>query len=907
MAIRALVIAIEDYSIGKGLPDLKGVNRDAVKFIKWLIEKKGIKGDSILCCAGAEFVADKDGEDYQKTIAELAKSPVNFKGRTAGTTKNEIINEIARLVNWRDRTEELYIFFSGHGYSYKDEKLEKKKDVLVAADFPNEMVGGNYCVDVSEIKYKLGAALGSNCHYYFVDICRTEAPQGSLDVAGTGLALGRSALGDPNLYSLFSTAQGAVAKTTSEFTPNLVDGLSGAGRAKYWDGTRLRVDFNRLCKYVRYKLTPVDQFVQCNKDDLRDVEDIIFELPPEDPKYKTTCQIIIDDADENDEFTVRVINIKDVPEVSENFTGPQHKLSLKPDDYFIEVTQPNATLVRYDPPVANPDLLDCFNSTVTLRFRKQPTQANEVTTRRGRAGGLRTGRTASLTLIGAEHTKILLKNLQNNAIEMINPGQRTSIRQIKSGKVKPQERVRLNRVELIKEPPGVISKPSGPIAVFEASRVVPGKYEVESREAGAVVFKQSVEIKPGAKERVDMLGRSSSAAHRSIIKAVGGRATARLPELSSKLAPMANWDLGLWLSLLGAAHIAGAPNQYQRLRKVPLTSFDDVQGDEAIVYVLAGFETLTGPFRFAVSDDHKVDWQAPRRVEKLENVYEFRAKTKPGSHILSLKIAGQRPYSYAIHCLPNRATFITFSEDSRGIKLHQFILYIHKLKMFLDPEVRRRLNRDPFMRHRMENNPLDWVRAMFLIQSHFALRQNIEKVDDSDIRRDWEKLLYMKWFDPIMSVIAAYEIIRRGRAKEVGLDEMVENLRRYFPGLPDTEAIARSLKLPGKIPQAAPLLLESVMAFTKLEETRIFQLNPRLLDFDGIWTTWRGAVNDIELTKSVQGTSKEDIENPKKFRAAGVGQAKKAAKQSVAKKASKKQPAKKSQRASVKKAGAKKK
>ena len=65
----------------------------------------------------------------------------------------------------------------------------------------------------------------------------------------------------------------------------------------------------------------------------------------------------------------------------------------------------------------------------------------------------------------------------------------------------------------------------------------------------------------------------------------------------------------------------------------------------------------------------------------------------------------------AVYCLPNRATFVTFAEDSGGdLSTHQYLLPIHSLFPYLDNMVLQYLS----------DNPLSLVRTRALAQSRFC-------------------------------------------------------------------------------------------------------------------------------------------------------------------------------------------
>jgi hypothetical protein len=99
-----------------------------------------------------------------------------------------------------------------------------------------------------------------------------------------------------------------------------------------------------------------------------------------------------------------------------------------------------------------------------------------------------------------------------------------------------------------------------------------------------------------------------------------------------------------------------------------------------------------------------------------------------------------------------------------------------------------------------------------------------------------DALLYFKWFEPIVALLSAYELIRRGHVD--ALATVVANLRGHFPGLPDTEALARLAKLPSDEPARPPLVLEGLQTFDLLDG-RPGVPPPGQVDFRGPWSTWR--------------------------------------------------------------------
>ena len=99
-----------------------------------------------------------------------------------------------------------------------------------------------------------------------------------------------------------------------------------------------------------------------------------------------------------------------------------------------------------------------------------------------------------------------------------------------------------------------------------------------------------------------------------------------------------------------------------------------------------------------------------------------------------------------------------------------------------------------------------------------------------------EDLLYVKWFEPIAALLAAYELTRRGSLQHMA--EVLGNLRRYFHEFPDVEALAMMAGLPSTKVQHPPLVLDGFLALN-LPENDLPMPNSTL-DFRGPWTLWQG-------------------------------------------------------------------
>lgn len=873
MAARAFVIAIEDYGAGNFLPPLPGCNRDADSFIRWLLEKKlkNVKpeqvSDFIRCCSGKDITEGKD-----------------LEWRTAGTTSGEIIAELAKCVKaWADRTDEFYFFYSGHGFSYSNSAWEKSVDVLVASDFTDLETGGRACLPLDEIRVKLWKSLGPRHHYYFIDACRNLIPAEQLSLSGTGLGFATSQLGTPTVYRMFSTAQNKTSDTQSGFTPALVRGLRGGGRAKGLRSNQMFVIFDLLGEYMRKSMRASGQDVEYGRDGSG--EGYILKI---DPIEKSACEISVEGAQLEDEFTLTVRNITGLDK-EEKFKGASHKLELFPEDYFLELKHASGTVTRKEPP-PSPDALDLYDPChISFEFQpvatptpaepsslvaagpsspwpnhEQPTVRESSSLRLAvnellvngitldeaitelkklyeeqsffpRVVGLKLGSSGGAIglWLGSDFGLELTESLSANGEPVANDAARALTAKLKL-KAAPETEVQAENLKT-----GEVLKGAGGLE----SEAAPGEYVLRVVERGVTVSRRNVTLKAGEELSLDLLARAEDKIRDTIIHAVGADTTEGASVFSEHaLGPLANDDLALWLSLFGASRIVGMPGEFSKLVRLKLETFDDVKPGESVVYLLAGFEKSDGPFGVGLSSCRHVDWELPREVEGLFKIYERRFAAGPGAHLLSLKIPNQPPATFAVHCLPNRATLAAVAEDKEGrLTFHQFILPLRHLFEHLGPTVEGYA----------ERNMLGVVRTMALAQTQFARKRSVQKLLRETDAEVWDDLVNHRWLDPLLALVAAYDIIRHGTIEQgkklLGL--MNSALRKDFEGMGDVDALAKLIGAHWGIPASPPLLLDGVLAFDGVQERQLLPLSPDRLDYKSTWTAWRGAVNDFDSSE----------------------------------------------------------
>jgi hypothetical protein len=760
MAGRALIIGIEQYPQSVDLAQqITGATSGAEHFFEWVTATKHIAPANAFVCA----------------------SGGSFPGATRFSTAREaIVDAMAALVAaGQDQTEELFVFFSGHGYCFQ-ESLEKRAiDVLVAGDFESAAKSGTKCLKLQEVQEKLYAILGGQHHYYFVDACRTLIRDDEIDPIALGRKLGRAAQrGRPTKYTLYSTAYGTPAAITSDFTPALVDGLHGKGRAKgFTPAGALFVQFPLLCSYVqeRVRTQKMDQ----NKDG--NGEGYIVEVVPV-PSYR--CSIEISGAAATDNFEAR-LQIAGNPAFQHvtPFTGPAFQLPFSPANLVLEVFEAGQPLVRTDPPLGTP--IDFFDDCKVV-FRKGP--------------GAAAGTTLELTL--PPGTPPMAPPLAAPAT-------------IRSAA--PAD-VRTHAVNLH-------TGDSRDIGANDTADLPPGDYEITVHERGMPISREVRTLASGS--HMGVTDAPLDPIRESIVVAVQGNVTSGVVAFSETVGDIANRDLGLWLTLMGAAHILRDPGTFSKLRSLPLDDVSRIPPNETAVYVL-GATGAGQPPRVGVNGA----WDPARPVPTLTGVFQSTTRAAAGSQLVTIDFGRAEARTFASYCLPNRLTFIVCSPGSRGqLRVNQFLLPMFHLQALQPPFVQDRIREDP--------RPLRIIRTAYLFQSQFARAYDIRPADPED-QDVWGELLHGKWFDPVMSLLVCYEILRRGNDPDrlIVRNNVLPNLDHYFGGIPDVAALAAMLGFDRAVPKHPPLFREGLLAFPDWEDD--LPIGADKLDFNYTWTAWRG-------------------------------------------------------------------
>jgi hypothetical protein len=795
MPPRAFIIAIENYPKAEGLANkLPDTNKTGNDFYEWFVKNK------------IEPLRQKHPNDPKLDLKELVVGCVDqpYEWRTTGTTADEILNEWYRFINkYKDKTEELYFFWSGHGFTYTDRGKVRAVNVLVTSDFISKGQSGRACLNLNEIQERTWSAMGPEEHYYFVDACRTTIKGNEINVSDPGYTFDPSDFGTPNVYTLYSTARGSAAGVTSGFADALVEGLKGSGRAKGWneDHQQMYVKFDLLTDYVKKKIK--DQTVDPKTDGSG--KGVILELSP---PFEQTCRITVNNAKANDKFTITAATSFGTQVFQ--FEGPSHNLPLRPFVYNIELSHEGSRVTQVSPPP--PALLDLYEPCEVQFSLAEPSSAPPIPP----SSPSSPGGTLSVSAPSTPHSEVEIENLNSG----------TTFR----GAAFPAGAKgvpRAGRSPLLRDAKG---------GAFSGD-VEPGTYMLRMRERGVVIGRRKVTVGPGEEIDVDLTERSESKVSQDILKVVSFASTQKKDEAS------ANPDLSLWLSIIGAVPIVGSEltKQFPKVRQLALTKFADIAPGESAVYVLAAFEKSRG--KFGVGLGQRVDWKPMRAVPDLTSVHQWRENTQPGPYLLSIQLPDQVPTTFATYCLSNRVTLMVFVEDEEGgLAVRQYMLPVSHLIDQLDNKVKGRI----------KYNPLSLVRYMSLVQTQFARKRTLEPGKNSSEQKTWQEVVYGKWIDPVMTLIAAYSFIRQGYAGPKASDEnrkllktVITNLGDYFGELPDVSILEKLIKKPAKPLKSPPLLLDGVLGYeAAVKQVMPFESNQ--LNFSGPWTSWQGAVNSFE-------------------------------------------------------------
>jgi hypothetical protein len=732
-----------------------------------------------------------------ETIVVCSDDPT-FPGRTHGATAQDIRNAIRDLhaqgAGSGMGTEELFVFVSGHGFLFEGPG-RRAADVIVGADFTSPAVGGASCLPLDGIQHELRRALGPGRHYYFIDACRNLISADDIEVGPLGVRLAKSSQSEPRVYTLFSTSRLAVAPDASPFAGHLVEGLRGHGRAKRPIGGNpplVRVVWESLEEYVRAKHPGTD-----GQPDSGASAAVLFEAP----LTKKKCIITIENAEQDDVFDVSASTSLGAQLASLRITGREGLFTQPPDDYSLRIRHVPSD--SGEPSEVLPDELsiDLYED-CPARFTKRD---------------------------GLESFSIFGSLAGSKGAVPPPPPPATTI----------TVDAPVNAVIHFRD------AVSGEVRVISAQTVIPvapgQPCSIEAFDPeGTLIARRDIVVPANTNTAVDLKYKPTPL-RAAIAASVPSSAEQGWLDFSESLdGVVSDPDLGVWLAIMAASRVLG-PQRFSKLRDLPLATFDDVPPNGSALYVLAGFDEPRDSFRVGIGTsrgDHR--WMTPTPVPGFPGLYELKEHVAPGGLLFSCGDAGKRSSTtISSFALPNRTTVVTVTEGAKGLRLHQLMLPIHVLEAHLHPDVRASL----------PGRPLRAVK--FIAQAQRLLTRRRSLTEAMRLEDQWEFALGGKWVDPMMGIVACYELIREGRSQElVGsgrgngpAHKAVENLSKYFGELPDTVALRKlcaGADAPIPPPRWPPLFIDGYTAFS--EGMMPEPLPEGRLHYADLWTTWRNAV-----------------------------------------------------------------
>ncbi len=547
----------------------------------------------------------------------------------------------------QNATEELYFFFSGHGFSFERERGDRA-DVIVTSDFERARLSGDCCINYGGIVNWLRAHLGPGRHYHFVDACRNLLDAGNIQIS-QGLPFDPHASGEASIYVLQSAVPREVAAVGGPFPASLMKGLKGEGIAKAWDPDVLDAMFVRyelLRSYLAAAVQDRQQFAHRSEGTSSESEAVLAVIKPV-PIVKLTIRF--DNAAPGLTGKLTWRRGREVKERALDHNPVV--LELEPDRYSFTV---NLNGHSTDPPTPIARNVYDDQELVLATAPLAPGAAPQP----GSAGGLESA---------GDLEAVIAAGLVTATLDVAIPqGTTFELRNLATGR---QEKVLR---------PGKVRLPGG-------------RYVATLRADGdRIIKRQEVELAGGHESAIDLIKWNNSVPHIAIAR--------KLPtgpdgiQFSETLrGPEKDADLNVWLALLGAGRILGTSGRFSKIAPFPLWDFAGETAGASPVYVLAGFEDTKTRLSVAFSKTGQVQWSEAQQPGDMDGIQHAYRKAEAGPLLVSFR-AGGSPYTIASFASPNRATLITYTLDDDGTpRIGQYLLPLEHLIPNMDPDVQRQL------------------------------------------------------------------------------------------------------------------------------------------------------------------------------------------------------------------------
>ena len=411
---------------------------------------------------------------------------------------------------------------------------------------------------------------------------------------------------------MFSVERLNPAVDNKDFSVQLAEGLSGKGKAKRYDGARMVVTFNSLCDYLRDVRARKIDFARSAGNGRGEILEIA-------PIQNYQCTVEVVNATPADQFTLTIQNARQQAIGGpQPFVGQRIAFQQPPDDYYLGLQHPTDAVT----PIVD-NHADLYEN-CDVKFQK--------------VGGSRAAATpvvapATVSLSAAPNTQLVIENLQTGT---------------------------------------TVSSPTsfdGPLA--------PGEYYVRMKTPGGrTLRRRRFSVAAGGHEVIDVAARASSAVRDGVVAAIPGVHSSSQVDFSETLGPMADDDLGLWLSLIGASRIVGAHDEFSKLKDLDLPSFEDVPLGGAAVFLLLGLEQAPPSVALSVGPSAiNPKWEifTTQRTPNMPGIFAWHLPVPQGQQFISVRIGDKAALTFASYALPNRVTLFTLAQDEgHMIGVHQY-------------------------------------------------------------------------------------------------------------------------------------------------------------------------------------------------------------------------------------------
>lgn len=645
MADRALIIAIERYDeTTEGFTEkvLDKTLDAAVKFRDWLLEKWASEGTT-----GTILFCSEPPQPGQRG----AKSP-------------DVIDALLELEKGLNQTENLYVYFSGHGFRIKGETVQLA-DVLVTADFKDTRRSVGSCFKLNAIIDGLRSSLGPGNHFYFIDACRNEIEK----AVGSEVAVfGNKGDEDPSVFVLQSTSRGAPALVGGPFAEKLLAGLRGAGLAKVWQPpvtTSMKVRFDSLQRFVKAALGTAQQ-VAGSSDGPRDASEAVLATIVPVPMVQCTIRLNTTMPTINGEVTVTSFN--STAGTTYPVTGATTDLTLSPNHYQLALSIQGGIVTP-----AGPLPVELYED------REVPFDVVEGA--------------PSAT---PEATRMSDSELEPNVRVEVPENARIVLMDTGSGSKKEFHQ-------------------------SESVRLPSGSYVTQLQARNGSTLRRSViDVADGQETLIAPTSWGpDSVPHQSLAKMFPVNNSNNVDFSESLGGEVVDSDLSIWLAIVGAGRILGGNGDYTKIGNLPLYNFSTVQAGASPVYLLAGLPDAEIRLRMAITDSRqRGTWLDPQEPPEMKGMREAFVEHSAGQFFVTLAIADQPTYTIASFAIPNRCTLIVLTLGEQGEpRIGQYLLPLGHLIDHLDPEIANRL------KHR---NQLQDVHLLALLSRAFRKRRKLE-------------------------------------------------------------------------------------------------------------------------------------------------------------------------------------